>query len=296
MTRRFETLDTQPHDVERALRRLDRDTREPQPLQADDPVFLLSIGWRSGSTLVQRSLMTDPRILVWGEPLGHMTLLGRMIESLPAISDDWPYPDHWLSQRPQVDLVREWVANLAPDPGHLKAAWRAFLDAWLAAPARQRGFTRWGVKEVRWTPAEAVLLRWLYPQAHILVLVRHPLTTYQSLRNFGLLPPAYGFLDRWPDGMVNDAETWGRYWNARALSWSEAASRLGASLLRYEDVVAGRTDLKALGAGLGLALDPDAAAEARVGGALLNETVSPQDAETVLALTESGRRLFDYGA
>src|SRR5262245_32576620 len=32
------------------------------------PIFLLSSGWRSGSTLVQRLINSDSSVLMWGEP------------------------------------------------------------------------------------------------------------------------------------------------------------------------------------------------------------------------------------
>src|ERR1700759_2808533 len=39
-------------------------------LETEAPIFLLSTGWRAGSTLLQRILVTDPSLLLWGEPLG----------------------------------------------------------------------------------------------------------------------------------------------------------------------------------------------------------------------------------
>ena len=36
----------------------------------ESPIFLLATGWRTGSTLLQRILVTDPHLLLWGEPLG----------------------------------------------------------------------------------------------------------------------------------------------------------------------------------------------------------------------------------
>ncbi len=33
------------------------------------PIFILSAGWRSGSTLIQRLIMSKERILIWGEPI-----------------------------------------------------------------------------------------------------------------------------------------------------------------------------------------------------------------------------------
>ena len=43
---------------------------------ADDaPIFLLSAGWRSGSTMLQRLLMSDPGVLIWGEPYDECGLV-----------------------------------------------------------------------------------------------------------------------------------------------------------------------------------------------------------------------------
>jgi hypothetical protein len=278
-----------------SIDRLERDTREPAALGDDDPIFLASIGWRSGSTLVQRSLMTDKSVLIWGEPLGHISYIGQLADLLTAITEQWPPDDNWLTHRPDIDLVRDWVANLAPDPGYLKAAHRAFLDNWLAVPARKNGFKRWGVKEVRWTGADGIVLRWLYPKARFLVIVRHPLTSYRSMKNFGLEPPSYGFLDRWPARFVYDAETWGRYWNDRVESWSLVAKRLNASLIRYEDLVEGRLDLRAVGQKLGLRLHPELAAESQVGGPIFDKQVTAEERTRILELTASGRKISGYG-
>src|SRR5215475_4503356 len=52
--------------------------------QADEdaPIFVLSNGGRAGSTLLQRILITDPRLLMWGEPMGEMALVSRMTEMM----------------------------------------------------------------------------------------------------------------------------------------------------------------------------------------------------------------------
>jgi hypothetical protein len=50
--------------------------------EAEAPIFLLSTGWRAGSTLLQRILVTDPRLLLWGEPMGEMTIVSRITEMI----------------------------------------------------------------------------------------------------------------------------------------------------------------------------------------------------------------------
>ena len=47
----------------------------------DEPVFLFSAGWRSGSTLLQRLIMSDASIFVWGEPMTIVDSYSR-----------WPIP------------------------------------------------------------------------------------------------------------------------------------------------------------------------------------------------------------
>jgi len=280
--------------LERSLAVLDAATREPQAAAQDDPVFLASIGWRSGSTLTQRALMTDPSILVWGEPLAHLFVLNRLAEPLLGISDEWPDQSHWLSHRPDVDLTRDWVATLAPDAGHLKAAYRAFLDTWLAAPARQRGFKRWGVKQVRWTGEDAVVLRWLYPHCRFLVIVRHPVSAYQSMRNFGFDPPAYNHLLKWPDDWIASLDDYARFWNQMALSWGSVIDKLGAAWIRYEDFVDGRIDLDTIGASFGLTLNAEAARAAKVGGSNYQNMITAAERARINELTAPGRQLFSY--
>jgi len=280
--------------LERSLALLDAATREPQTFADDAPVFVAGIGWRTGSTLMQRALMTDPTILVWGEPLAHMLHLNRMAEPLLAISEEWPEEGHWLSHRPNVDLIHEWVATLAPDPGHLKAAYRAFLDRWLAVPARQRGFNRWGVKQVRWSGEDAILLRWLYPQCRFLVVIRHPVSAYSSMRNFGFDPPEFGHLVKWPDQWVASLDDYADFWNMLALSWGEVIDKLGATWVRYEDFVDGRIDLDPIGASFGLRLRSSAASSAKVGGSVYKINLSGAERDRINEMTAAGRRLYGY--
>jgi hypothetical protein len=280
--------------LEESLRVLDAATREPQLLADEEPVFVASIGWRSGSTLTQRALMTDPSILVWGEPLAHLRYLTHLADPLLGISEDWPGQSHWLSHRPDVDLTRDWVATLAPDAGHLKAGYRAFFDHWLAVPARQRGFKRWGVKHVRWTGEDAVVLRWLYPGCKFLVVVRHPVSAYQSMRNFGFNPPAYGHLVTWPDHWIASLDDYARFWNGLALSWGGVIDKLGATWIRYEDLVDGRVDLNPIGASFGLTLQAEVARSAKVGGSTYETLVSTDERARINALTAHGRQIFSY--
>jgi hypothetical protein len=84
---------------------------------AQAPIFLLSTGWRTGSTLLQRILVTDPHLFLWGEPLGEKTLVSRVTEmvncSLSPPDLKWrtrPLPDNLTSS----SLATSWIATLSP--------------------------------------------------------------------------------------------------------------------------------------------------------------------------------------
>jgi hypothetical protein len=277
-----------------ALSLLDAATREPQLRTGSDPVVVAGLGWRSGSTLVQRSLMTDPAILVWGEPMDRAFYLDRLVEPLLAVTEEWPADAHWLSHRSGVDLARDWVATLSPDPGHLKAGYRAFFDRWLAAPARDRGFARWGFKEVRCSGAHAVALKWLYPQCQLILTVRHPVTAYVSLRNSGFDPPRAIGIIRWPDRLIVTLEDYATFWNEMALSWAAVRDRLAVRWFRYEDLVEGTVDLDAIGAAMGLSLHSQVARSVRIGDGLLDVALSSAERDRINELTAQGRELFAY--
>ena len=54
------------------------------------PIFLLSAGWRSGSTLLQRLIMSDKNVLIWGEPYDECGQIQAMADTLKAFRPDWP--------------------------------------------------------------------------------------------------------------------------------------------------------------------------------------------------------------
>ncbi len=92
------------------------------------------------------------------------------------------------------------------------------------------------------------MLRWLYPGARFVVVVRHPVSAFHSMRNFGFDPPSQGHLVRWPDEWIVTVDDYGRFWNRLALSWHFVSAKLGVQWVRYEDLAEGRTDIGALGA------------------------------------------------
>ena len=229
---------------------------------AQAPIFLLSTGWRTGSTLLQRILVTDPSLLLWGEPLGEKTLVSRVTEmvncSLSATDLKWrtrPLPDNLTSSL----LATSWIATLSPSGDDFRLALRSLFDRWLGDPARRLGFARWGMKEVRLGAAEASLLRWLYPNAKFVILSRHPYESYVSLSDANWHPLYYQNL------RVDSAAGFARYWNRLALSWSELPDGFPAFHVKYEDLIGGNFDFRKFESWLGIEIKEDIALSVVVG-------------------------------
>jgi hypothetical protein len=257
---------------------------------AEAPVFLLSTGWRAGSTLLQRILITDSRLLLWGEPLGEMTLTSRITE----IVNDSLSPQNleiWRSQGnlTSSSLATSWIANLYPPGSDFRSALRSFFDRWLGDPARQNGFARWGFKEVRFGGAEATLLHWLYPRAKFVIISRHPYECYRSLSDSGW--PVYY---RYPGVRVNSAARFARYWNELALSWSELPEGFPCFHIKYEDLISGKVDFRKLESWLGLEIREGVALSASVGGTATRSQLSWHERLIIAREAGAGMQALGY--
>lgn len=284
-------------EMQRALAAFER-VAGPSPGSEDDaedegdadddrPVFLLAVSWRTGSTLLQRVLMTDPALLVWGEPWGRMAVLPRLAEAVVALREDWP-PSKYMITEVEADPTQTFLAaDLYPPGQDFRAGLRDMLGRWLAVPARERGYSRWGFKEVRLGAAEACLLRWLYPRARFLALLRNPLAAYRSCKNWNLWY-------RWPDYPVSSAAAFGRHWNRLAMSWKDLPADFPVRVVKYEDVAAGSYDFRAMEAELGLRLDEAKALCARVGGRPKPAELTREEAKVLAEEAGVGMRAWGY--
>jgi hypothetical protein len=257
-------------------------------LDQDDPIFLLATGWRTGSTLLQRILLTDPQLLLWGEPLGRLALIPKLTESLCAISEAWPPAEYWIGEETD-ELTTSWTANLFPPASDVRAALRDWFIRWLAMPARERGFHRWGIKEVRLGAAEACLLRWLFPRAKFLVLLRHPCDAYMSSAGARLWY-------RWPDWPIDSAVAFARHWNRLALSWLEVPEDFGHVVVKYEDLCSGRIDFRLLEQTLELKINEEIALSARVGSTPRQRGIRWYERRGILKEARRGMRAYGYTA
>ena len=210
----------------------DRRSSGEHPRDPDGaPLLVLSAGWRSGSTFVQRLACADNRRILWGEPYGDTGLIEYLTEPLRRISTDLPPPSYILGKSPSAAaLSDQWIANLYPELRHLRLAYRAFFDQLFAEPAREAGYESWGIKEVRLTAEHARFLQWLYPGTRIVLLVRNPLDAWRS----------YAEYKRWyhvrPQQPVFNVTAFCDHWHRVAASFRAHADALNAVLVRYEDI------------------------------------------------------------
>jgi len=218
-------------DLAGRLAEIERRWGPGNPDPEERPVFILAAGWRCGSTLLQRWLMTDPALLIWGEAFSRANLAPGMLDQLRGLSREWPREEYRIADDPG-DLANAWVANLYPPVPRLLDAHRAFFRHLFGEPARAHGATRWGLKEVRWGLDEARYLRFLFPGARIVFLYREPGAAYRSFRN--CIGAAYA---RWPDRLVATPHAFFRHWRRRVEEFEAGAAELGAFLVRYEDLV-----------------------------------------------------------
>lgn len=225
-----------------------------QQASDDDPVFILSAGWRSGSTLLQRLVMSDPRILMWGEPYANSDYLGSLSHSLRIFRADYPV-DEWFVEQglgtERGELSEQWIANMYPEPKDLVASHRALLSRLYAEPARRYGYARWGLKEVRYGIEHARYLRFLYPRSKFLLLYRNPYHAWRSYRIWR------NWYYRWPDQPIYTAQAFGALWRELVEGYLAGCEEVGGMLVKYEDLVARKVDLGALGGYAGVTIRPE---------------------------------------
>jgi ABC-type multidrug transport system fused ATPase/permease subunit len=231
-----------------------KDRLDPElPGPDDEPLFVFSAGWRSGSTLLQRLIVSADTYFLWGEPYHQCDLVRRLAESLLPFGNGWPPPEYLHGTDATKDyrgekLSAEWIANLYPSVSTLVDAHRQALRTYLAPPA-ERPDIGWGMKEVRLAGEYGLYLRLLFPRARFIFLVRDPRSAYRSYRE----RPTW--FERWPRSQVRTPYAFGQLWRRLADSFLEYREPLDATLVRYEELVEGSEAIERLEQVLGAPVD-----------------------------------------
>lgn len=197
----------------------------------ESPIFLFSTGWRTGSTLLQRLIISDSSVLVWGEPYNVCGIIQHLAETAIPFRQDWPPSRYYYNGATPAHLKGQWIANLYPPLNDMWRGHRALFDSMFADPAKRAGASRWGIKEVRLGIEHAYYLRWLYPKARFLFLYRNPLYAYRSYVGFGR-----DCYDTWPDRPVFTPTAFGSHWRQLMEGFLSDSDKVGGLLVRYEDI------------------------------------------------------------
>lgn len=260
------------------------------PGVAEEPIFILSTGWRSGSTLLQRILDTDPRLLVWGEPFGEFAIVPNAVDVVSRMPRTYSIQRFYIRDDfDPTSLATSWMPCLYPPAEDFVLALRSFFDRLLAEPARQRGFHRWGLKEVRLSAADAILLSWLYPNAKFLILSRHPYGCYRSWADAGWHP-----YTQYPGICVDSVASFARHWDRLATSWSELPNDFPAWHMKYEDLIDGKVDFRKLEAWLGLELKEEIALDVLAGHTAASERLRWYESWIIRREANRGMKSLGY--
>ncbi len=220
------------------------------------PIFVLAATWRSGSTLLQRLLLSSGDVMMWGEPWNRCDLVPRLRESLRPLDDAWPAPGNVVDELEAGDRLDDaalhelMVPDLYPERTDLLAAHRALFDRLLAEPAARRGYRRWGLKETRLSADDARYLHALYPEARIVFVHRDPYASWSSY----VALRAQGYT-RWPDEPIVSPRDFGRLWADRVAGYLAYPDDLPHMVVSYESLVDDPAVLAALGEFCGVVPD-----------------------------------------
>ena len=166
--------------------------------------------------------------MIWGE---HGGILLDALNRFVAGMGQWIAGDSGAAQHLTLFMRKgwdSWIPNMNPPQEAFVEGARAALLRSLAVPAADLGYRRWGFKEIRYNGGAVALLQTLFPDARIVVLVRHPEASLRSIKA--------------TEFYATDYETRPEIFLAR---WAEASSSLARAcapgtcvrLWRYEDIV-----------------------------------------------------------
>lgn len=159
----------------------------------NNPIFIFSAGWRSGSTLLQRLITASGEVLIWGEAGGALNRFADAMECYEQMLGSgnkkykYGFGGNGEQQYQELiksgkDIVHKWIACINPPGDTFLETFRAFFDSVYGHPAREIGYPNWGIKEVQADIEVALFFRVLYPNAKFVFLVRNPVDCLTSIK------------------------------------------------------------------------------------------------------------------
>lgn len=172
-------------------------------------IAIFSATQRSGSTLLQRLFNASPRNLVWGENgrvLNHFLMMHR--ESIRYGQSMAAARSYFFTHERPADLN---ISCMSPDE---TVVWQATLSAvqnFFASMYPPSPGMRIGFKEVMHPPAAVDLFRLSFPNALVVFLARHPISSWHSV------PPDWDvsldqFIAIWKDCVIGYPERGRLFW------------------------------------------------------------------------------------
>lgn len=258
-------------------------TTAPFKQESVEPIFILSAGWRSGSTLVQRMLSSGTDVLMWGEPFDRSCIIQNITKMFLPLSNNWPPSEYFFDTAKQSDLGKLWIANLYPNLESLVKSARLFSDELFEPPSSQK-FKRWGVKEVRWGYEEAMILSALYPTAKFILLSRDLFDCYSSYKNMSKFKNWYF---NWPKQKAFTPFQFAFHHTRLVTDFKELSNYDRFISVDYDSLKSQSTQ-KLLATHCGVEIDPSVV-QHKVSGAVNSNNMKLSQSEKLLLLT--GKKL-----
>lgn len=246
--------------IEEAIEILESRHPELSENTEDCPIFIFSAGWRSGSTLLQRLIMSNHQVMIWGEPFAQLNIIERQMRSLASIRKGYPEKGWLLDERiseldsEKTGMIQKNIANLYPEIGYLKKAHRRFFLELFSSSAIYNDYHRWGIKEVRLGIDAAFYFKWLFPNSKFLFLYRDPYKGYSSLKPH---LHKWSLYKMWPQDPIRTPYKFGKHWEKLVRSYLENSNRVNGLLIKYEELQNGQYPIERLEEYLDLQIDRD---------------------------------------
>lgn len=186
-----------------------------------NPILLLASGQRTGSTLLQRFMLSHPRLMLWGEHDGVLADVMRRYERLYAW--DGMFAHHL--QTFQTDGYNNFIPNMIPPRTTIDDSLRALFHTLYRDPAAAMGRDLWGFKEVLYTVDDALRFRALFPSVKVVFITRNPFDCFVSLLHEERQKPH--------EVTIPLSDIWTR---TKTIAWVETWTTINRSFLEHDAV------------------------------------------------------------